>query len=536
MKLKRLFSFCLLCLVLSLGLSGCYLPLVKKEVTIPLLEKNETAVLGTALAKYRNAKTLDFNAKSSLEIEIKGKDLSFINKYNVGRLHSFLNRYSPNVLGIDNSGLAPETETIQPNIPQKITIDYDIEGVSDQNDLQNIKTKLKIKLTLKMEGMTLDAAFETISIADDVYIKLTSIPEPLSAFFDESGIEFKNSWWKFSQTDIEEIGNDLAIDKNNTKKLQDALSEEEQFNKDLKEALNKCQTLKWKERERDSVIDEKKHYNYLLEIDKSGLEKCAFSILDILNENSSDESETNDIEDFEKTLDKALTALTENQVKLEIDKKTLEPRRFDSRFVFNFDASSFSGENDKANIVFTLSGDIKDIDKAVSIEAPAEARSIKEIIEKQLSDSRNKARDTKRISDAKQMSTITALYQMENNECPKDMETINKESYTPFDYPAPADDSVCPLDADYRYHTDGEKCLIDFCLENQFGLAQPGWNSIDQEGNISSIVDQDKDGLSDEEEKKYGTDPNKPDTDGDGYNDGSEVRNAYNPKGSGKLE
>ena len=73
-----------------------------------------------------------------------------------------------------------------------------------------------------------------------------------------------------------------------------------------------------------------------------------------------------------------------------------------------------------------------------------------------------------------------------------------------------------------------------------------------------STVDTDGDGLTDEEETKYGTDPHKvdtdgddlsdyeeimiwktdplnPDTDGDGYNDVVEVKNGYNPLGAGKL-
>lgn len=70
--------------------------------------------------------------------------------------------------------------------------------------------------------------------------------------------------------------------------------------------------------------------------------------------------------------------------------------------------------------------------------------------------------------------------------------------------------------------------------------------------------DSDKDGLSDEEEKSLGTDPNKADTDsdglfdreevkvyktdpqkadtdGDGHSDGDEVKSGYNPLGEGKL-
>jgi len=43
------------------------------------------------------------------------------------------------------------------------------------------------------------------------------------------------------------------------------------------------------------------------------------------------------------------------------------------------------------------------------------------------------------------------------------------------------------------------------------------------------LVDSDNDGLSNSEEEQYGTDINNPDTDGDGYNDGEEVKNGYNP-------
>lgn len=41
--------------------------------------------------------------------------------------------------------------------------------------------------------------------------------------------------------------------------------------------------------------------------------------------------------------------------------------------------------------------------------------------------------------------------------------------------------------------------------------------------------DADDDGLSNEEEKVYGTDPNNPDTDGDSYRDGVEVTSGYDP-------
>lgn len=47
--------------------------------------------------------------------------------------------------------------------------------------------------------------------------------------------------------------------------------------------------------------------------------------------------------------------------------------------------------------------------------------------------------------------------------------------------------------------------------------------------------DDDNDGLNNYREKLYKTDPNNPDTDSDGFTDGDEVKNHYNPLGPGKA-
>lgn len=47
--------------------------------------------------------------------------------------------------------------------------------------------------------------------------------------------------------------------------------------------------------------------------------------------------------------------------------------------------------------------------------------------------------------------------------------------------------------------------------------------------NKNIFGDSDQDGLSDEEERSYGTDSTNPDSDGDGYSDGVEVKSGYDP-------
>ncbi|OGY86855.1 MAG: hypothetical protein A2233_05390 [Candidatus Kerfeldbacteria bacterium RIFOXYA2_FULL_38_24] len=55
-------------------------------------------------------------------------------------------------------------------------------------------------------------------------------------------------------------------------------------------------------------------------------------------------------------------------------------------------------------------------------------------------------------------------------------------------------------------------------------------------GTNAKNIDSDNDLLSDRlEVRVYQTDPNDSDTDHDGYSDGDEVRNFYNPNGKGKL-
>ncbi len=62
-----------------------------------------------------------------------------------------------------------------------------------------------------------------------------------------------------------------------------------------------------------------------------------------------------------------------------------------------------------------------------------------------------------------------------------------------------------------------------------FGLAMSIFANDNLNGNKNIFLDSDQDGLSDQEELVYGTDPKNSDTDGDGYSDGTEVKSGYDP-------
>ena len=67
------------------------------------------------------------------------------------------------------------------------------------------------------------------------------------------------------------------------------------------------------------------------------------------------------------------------------------------------------------------------------------------------------------------------------------------------------------------------------CPEDCNSFIATSTEMLPVEKNIN--IDLDNDGLSNVDEKKYGTDINNPDTDGDGFLDGDEVKNGFNPLG-----
>lgn len=68
----------------------------------------------------------------------------------------------------------------------------------------------------------------------------------------------------------------------------------------------------------------------------------------------------------------------------------------------------------------------------------------------------------------------------------------------------------------------------------------PGWweerYGLDDKNPGDALEDEDGDLANNLVEFQFGTDPHNPDTDGDGYLDGEEIENGYNPNGVGKID
>lgn len=69
--------------------------------------------------------------------------------------------------------------------------------------------------------------------------------------------------------------------------------------------------------------------------------------------------------------------------------------------------------------------------------------------------------------------------------------------------------------------------VLGILLFSSFSFYVAAQQNSTSQNNV--FLDSDQDGLTNAEEKLYGTDPYNPDTDGDGYSDGAEVKAGYDP-------
>ncbi len=107
----------------------------------------------------------------------------------------------------------------------------------------------------------------------------------------------------------------------------------------------------------------------------------------------------------------------------------------------------------------------------------------------------------------------------------------------PFEVQAPEEENVLPLQevlgATFGLLPESEEAGGLQGTADQVIVSDDTAHLPTSEVEISN--DPDNDGLDNILEQFYGTDPNHPDTDGDGFSDGEEVLNGRNPRGEGSL-
>lgn len=163
-------------------------------------------------------------------------------------------------------------------------------------------------------------------------------------------------------------------------------------------------------------------------------------------------------------------------------------------------------------------------------------------------------RDKKRIEDINNLMTALSLYYANNSNYPANLSDLISQYLTTLpENPTPGGQTYTYTALDNNLSYQILFNLEEGALYNTLNLTEGNYQAtpsgislvitpspVNQNQNVSpfppimpttlgTAQDTDSDYLTDIEENFYQTDPNKSDTDGDGYLDGVEVRNLYNP-------
>jgi len=559
-----------------LGLSGCHVPVIDKEVTIPFFEKTGEKSYILSMEAMKQMKSYAFNGSFDISVDLNSEEFGFLDDKAKDNILALINEGSPKVLGIDN---VSEENVLSPvpmlaNFPDKITISYKLKGKTDKTDDNNPKIENNVQFTFDIGGMKFDMESDVKIVDNVIYIRFLKVPFFVDSLLANMDFSLGNDWWKIDLTKLSNLAGNVPSNFG-------ALLDENNVNKEkIKEANNKIFDLakdnlvvNIEERLRDEKIDGEKHYHYKSTVNIQNIIKLASSLSDISYENNNGENQNSEIqkEMFDEFGEKAKdlsNSMTKSDIDFWINKKTFNLRK--TVFDFSFDVSKIQTNKETA---FANSGLINvngtfeyyDIGTKMSIEAPENSEEFFSLLMDKLEKGRIKSRDARRVSDAKQIQTALELYYNDNGKFPNELKGLLIGGGDGFDYgmsfggsylfDLPSDskpNSECGEDYEYNYSliNEGNNYDLSFCLEDISGKYQKGVNTVSSMISSSSrlsfqeaqgdfqgaMLDSDGDGLNDfEEEMVYFTDVDDPDTDKDGFSDGDEVKNGYNPNGNGKL-
>ncbi|MCK4745065.1 hypothetical protein KAS41_03310 [Candidatus Parcubacteria bacterium] len=471
--MRKKFYAAVFALIMSVSLSGCHIPILDKEVTMPFFEKKPEKVISLMLDKMQDIKTVKYEADIAVKMHI---DQSKIETNFMSFLNNDLN---PQVLGesvsvVDaNYGESmPLLPTDNMNInmpifgsgPMDIKYDISFSGTSDNSDKNNPKGETKFNLNFDLGGMEIKMDCEAKFIDKKIYFKAGQLPFPLSLILGQ----FANQWYEldiekmqeFQKEEIEKSGMEIDLDAFDFTENKEKIEKlEQRINKIIKD----YKIINFDKRLKDEKVDGKKCYRYQVSLNKNNLDRLIKEFIKIFKEEFIDTENSEGVEqemfnevlnnpEFNSFLQKLSSIIKKSEGEIWIDKKDFYLRKSTFDFKIDFSGLEFDGEKIPAGALnVDISGNMQysDFDKPTKIEAPKDAKPLIEEIEKMI-----------------------------------------------------------------------QQAIDNSLVHNEF----------------NPTLDSDNDGLTEEEERIYKTNPFNPDTDNDGYSDGDEVKAGYNPNGEGKLD
>jgi len=388
------------------------------------------------------------------------------------------------------------------------------DGQADESDMDNIKSSFNVKpkITISKEGGSEDISFDFSmksfgKIGEEVlYLKLGDFDLGAAGMmFGEAIIPYKNKWYFLDMKELQEKSNnsfkDGDFDFNKMIEEIKDLSKKYKmikFQEDLGDTkIGSIRTKAWippispTTGSKDEDIDT---YHYQVKIDPEAVLDFYVEILETTAPIvAGDKLAIDDVEKF----------------KAELEENKEEILAVMDEVLTNVKTEIWIGKEDKMIYKMAMSGKFDD----------ELAGRIKDKMEEINKDKYNEIS----VYDKLLFTNTAAAMKLSSPSKSKPFELSFDMSIMMSDFNQPINISK-PKEAE-----DLMKVLEEMMMGFMGGMMTP---------EISLGDDSDQDDLTDEMEAFYGTDPNNPDTDGDGFNDGDEVMRGYDPllPGEAKLD
>lgn len=528
----------------ALFLVGCQVPFTKKVVTLPLFEKSA-------------AKLYELNKQKMAEV----KSAHYLSESNLKTIAKTGTRTS-------------ETET-------NLTLSAD-------SDLNAKKVQAALSGTIKAENASYDFGLEFRAIDQISYFRVTKLPSIPG--LESAGLsDLLNTWYKIDPVELQQslqnsfsglttmlpgglTSGEPLPDSNlninaNINAVFDTKKQEEFFNKIVTLAQN-ANIYSLGERLKDEKIEGVNCYRYRITINRSELKKFILEIVKEAVSNIPGANEAMNPADLDKSIDEALNQLKDMAGEVWIGKKDY--------FTHKLALLLTMTQKDTVTSDVSMSTTMSKFNEPVIVEAPKDSKSVMELINSFLTmffgllgnstgtvtdvsaladDGSNEATALRQDQQDNQISSLKealALYRAVNSSYPDELNDLvtffspKCQSNGIGSFACDLNENLIVSDAftgqPYPYQVTSTGYELTYSAELEAaGLYQKGSNTLTPDSRSLEISpqeekDSDQDGLLDVLEEEYGTDAAKPDTDADGFQDGEELLNGYNPLGEGEEE
>lgn len=249
-----------------------------------------------------------------------------------------------------------------------------VKGDSDNIDPQNPKSAGDFEVIMKFDGVEISLAGENITIEEDTYFKLITVPY-LPGLPSFSFSEMKNQWIKYDEESYLKAMFGGEIPPEMAEEIKKEKEKEKETIKKLEELFKDKKLYIVKKEFPDEEIRNVKTYHYLVALNKEEIKKSLPELLKMISNIPGYES---DVEKLSPKIDELFEKIGEITAEVWIGKK--DDYLYKIKVEKEIDISQLGAIAKEGVITIKFDMDFSNFNQPVKVEAPKDFKTFEEIL------------------------------------------------------------------------------------------------------------------------------------------------------------